>query len=144
MADVAHLKEVIQQGEDERRAADEKLRQALLVMPNLPKDDVPPGADEAANVEYYGPNGNAATAAKTRPPKPSFSFKPREHFETGEALGMMDFETAAKISGARFTILKSGLARMERAIGQFMLDLHTNEHGYTEVQPPLLVKDDAL
>ncbi|OJX54659.1 serine--tRNA ligase [Devosia sp. 66-22] len=144
LAQVAHLKDVIQQGEDERRAADEKLRQALLIMPNLPKDDVPAGADEADNVEYYGPNGNAATAAKSRPAKPSFSFKPKEHFETGEALGMMDFEAAAKISGARFTVLKSGLARMERALGQFMIDLHTTEHGYTEVQPPLLVRDEPL
>jgi len=144
LAQVAHLKDVIQQGEDERRAADEKLRQALLIMPNLPKDDVPAGADEADNVEYYGPNGNAATAGKSRPAKPSFSFKPKEHFETGEALGMMDFEAAAKISGARFTVLKSGLARMERALGQFMIDLHTTEHGYTEVQPPLLVRDEPL
>ena len=115
MDEVAHLKDVIQAGEDERRAADEALRNALLVMPNLPKDDVPAGEDESDNVEYFGPNGNAATAAKARPPKPSFSFKPKEHFETGEALGMMDFETAAKISGARFTVLKSQLARMERA-----------------------------
>ena len=144
MAQVAHLKDVIQQGEDERRTADEKVRNALLVMPNLPKDDVPAGEDEADNVEYYGPNGNAATAAKARPAKPTFAFKPKEHFETGEALGMMDFEAAAKISGARFTVLKSGLARMERALGQFMIDLHTNEHGYIEVQPPLLVRDDAL
>lgn len=144
MAQVAHLKDVIQQGEDERRTADEKVRNALLVMPNLPKDDVPTGEDEADNVEYYGPNGNAATAAKARPAKPTFSFKPKEHFETGEALGMMDFEAAAKISGARFTVLKSGLARMERALGQFMIDLHTTEHGYMEVQPPLLVKSDAL
>ena len=144
LAQVAHLKDFIQQGEDERRAADEKLRQALLIMPNLPKDDVPAGADEADNVEYYGPNGNAATAARSRPAKPSFSFKPKEHFETGEALGMMDFEAAAKISGARFTVLKSGLARMERALGQLMIDLHTTEHGYTEVQPPLLVRDEPL
>jgi seryl-tRNA synthetase len=144
MDQVAHLKDVIQQGEDERRSAEDKLRQALLVMPNLPKEEVPAGEDESDNVEYYGPNGNAATAAKARPPKPSFTFKPKEHFETGEALGMMDFDTAAKISGARFTILKSGLARMERALGQFMLDMHTTEHGYTEVQPPLLVKDDAM
>ncbi|HWA17882.1 MAG TPA: serine--tRNA ligase, partial [Devosia sp.] len=144
MDQVAHLKDAIQQGEEERRQADETLRQALLVMPNLPKDDVPPGEDEAANVEYFGQNGNAATAAKVRPAKPSFSFRPKEHYETGEALGMMDFETAAKISGSRFTVLKGGLARMERALGQFMLDMHTNEHGYTEVQPPLLVKSDAL
>ncbi|MEO6015094.1 MAG: serine--tRNA ligase [Devosia sp.] len=144
MDQVAHLKEIIQQGETERRDVEEKLREALLIMPNLPKDDVPAGDDESDNVEYFGPNGNAATAAKARAPKPSFSFKPKEHFETGEALGMMDFETAAKISGARFTVLKSGLARMERALGQFMLDLHTNENGYMEVQPPLLVRPQAL
>jgi seryl-tRNA synthetase len=144
MAQVAHLKDVIQAGEDERRQAEEKLRSALLVMPNLPKDEVPRGADEADNVEYFGPNGNAATAAKARPAKPSFPFTPKEHFETGEALGMMDFETAAKISGARFTILKGQLARMERALGQFMLDLHVDTHGYTEVEPPVLVRDDAL
>ena len=144
MDEVGKLKDAIQAGEDDRRKADEALRNALLVMPNLPKDDVPPGDGEAENVEYFGPNGNAATAAKVRPPKPSFGFKPKEHFETGEALGMMDFEAAAKISGSRFVVLKAGLARMERALGQFMLDLHTNEHGYTEVQPPILVKDDAL
>jgi seryl-tRNA synthetase len=144
MDQVSHLKDVIQQGEEDRRTADEKLRNALLVMPNLPKDDVPAGEGEADNVEYFGPNGTAATAAKIRPPKPSLGFSPKEHFETGEALGMMDFEAAAKISGARFTILKSGLARMERALGQFMLDLHTTEHGYMEVQPPLLVRDEAL
>ena len=144
MAEVGRLKDQIQAGEEERRKADEAVRNALLVMPNLPKDDVPPGEDESDNVEYFGPNGNAATAAKVRPPKPSFTFKPKEHFETGEALGMMDFETAAKISGSRFTILKSQLARMERALGQFMLDLHVDEHGYTEVEPPVLVKDDAL
>ena len=144
LAQVAHLKDAIQAGEDERRAIDDKLRNALLVMPNLPKDEVPRGADESDNVEYFGPNGNRDTAARARPPKPSFSFTPREHYETGEALGMMDFETAAKISGARFTILKSQLARMERALGQFMLDLHVDQHGYTEVEPPVLVKDDAL
>jgi seryl-tRNA synthetase len=141
---VGHLKDVIQQGEDERRAAEEALRSALSVMPNLPKDEVPPGDDESANVEYFGPNGNAATAAAARPAKPRFAFAPKEHFETGEALGLMDFEAAAKLSGARFVVLKGQLARMERALGQFMLDLHTNEHGYTEVQPPLLVRDEAL
>ena len=93
---VAHLKDAIQAGEEERRAIDEKLRNALLVMPNLPKDEVPRGEDESDNVEYFGLNGNRDTAAKVRPPKPSFSFKPKEHYETGEALGMMDFETAAK------------------------------------------------
>ena len=144
MAQVAHLKDVIQSGEDERRTAQKALDDALLQMPNLPKDEVPRGADESDNVEYFGPNGNAATAAKARPKKPSFSFRPKEHYETGEALGMMDFEVAAKISGARFTVLKGQLARMERALGQFMLDLHVDQHGYTEVEPPLLVREQAM
>jgi seryl-tRNA synthetase len=144
MAEVASLKDTIQSGEDARRKADEALRNALLVMPNLPLDEVPVGADEHDNVEYFGPNGSPATAAAVRPAKPSFSFKPREHYETGEAMGQMDFEVAAKLSGSRFVVLKSQLARLERAIGQFMLDLHVDEHGYTEVLPPLLVKDDAL
>ena len=76
--------------------------------------------------------------------KRDYAFKPRQHFDLGEALGQMDFETAAKISGARFVVLKKGLARLERALGQFMLDLHTTEHGYTEVNPPLLVRDDTM
>ncbi|MBK8083893.1 MAG: serine--tRNA ligase [Devosia sp.] len=144
MAEVAHLKDVVQSGEAARKEAEERLRQALLVLPNLPLDEVPRGADEADNQEYYGPNGSPATAAGARPKKPVFAFKPKEHFETGEAMGQMDFEVAAKISGSRFVVLKSHLARLERAIGQFMLDLHVDEHGYTEVNPPLLVKDDAL
>ncbi|MHB1110449.1 MAG: aminoacyl--tRNA ligase-related protein, partial [Devosia sp.] len=144
MAEVASLKDAIQRGEAEERAAEEELRTALSVIPNLPAEDIPTGADESANQEYFGPNGTAETAARARPPKPVFSFKPKEHFETGEAIGQMDFEIAAKLSGSRFVVLKGQLARMERALGQFMLDLHTNEHGYMEVQPPLLVKDDAL
>jgi len=144
MAEVATLKDTIQSGEDARRKADEALRNALLVMPNLPLEEVPVGADEHDNVEYYGPNGSPVTAAAARPKKPSFSFTPKEHYETGEAMGQMDFEVAAKISGSRFVVLKSQLARLERAIGQFMLDLHVDEHGYTEVQPPLLVRDEAL
>jgi seryl-tRNA synthetase len=76
--------------------------------------------------------------------KPGWNHKPLEHFEIGEALGLMDFEGAARIAGSRFTILKGQLARLERALGQFMLDLHTGEHGYIEVQPPLLVRDDAM
>jgi len=144
MDEVAQLKDAIQAGEAARKEAEEKLRNALLVIPNLPLEEVPRGADEADNVEYFGPNGSPATAARNRPPRPSFSFKPREHFETGESLGMMDFEVAARISGSRFVVLKSHLARLERAIGQFMLDLHVDEHGYTEVEPPYLVKDDAL
>jgi seryl-tRNA synthetase len=144
MAEVATLKDAIQAGEAARKEAEEGLRNALLVIPNIPLEEVPRGADEADNKEYFGLNGSPATVAKARPAKPSFSYKPKEHFETGEALGEMDFEVAAKISGARFVVLKSHLARLERSIGQFMLDLHVDAHGYTEVQPPLLVKDDAL
>lgn len=144
MAEVASLKDAIQTGEAARRDAEEGLRNALLVIPNIPLEEVPRGADEADNKEYFGLNGSPATAAKARPAKPSFSYKPKEHFETGEAMGQMDFEVAAKISGSRFVVLKSHLARLERSIGQFMLDLHVDQHGYTEVQPPLLVKDDAL
>jgi seryl-tRNA synthetase len=144
MAEVAGLKEAIQQGEAEERAVDAELRARLAEIPNLPADDIPTGDDESANEEYFGRNGTPATAAAQRPAKPSFSFTPKEHFETGEALGMMDFEVAAKLSGSRFVVLKAQLARLERAMGQFMLDLHVDHHGYTEVQPPLLVKDEAL
>src|SRR5260221_9027171 len=78
-------------------------------------------------------------------PKRNYAFTPKQHFELGEALGQMDFETAAKLSGARFVVLMSGLARMERALGQFMLDVHTSEpHNYTEVAPPLLVRDEVM
>jgi seryl-tRNA synthetase len=144
MDEVAHLKDVVQNGEAARKDAEDKLRNALSIIPNLPLDEVPVGDDESDNVEYFGRNGSPETAAKNRPAKPTYSFAPKEHFETGEALGMMDFEVAAKLSGARFVVLKSQLARLERAIGQFMLDLHVDEHGYTEVNPPLLVRDDAL
>jgi seryl-tRNA synthetase len=144
MAEVASLKDAIQQGEGEEREAAASLRAALSVIPNLPLDSVPDGADESGNVEYFGPNGTRATAAASRPEKPAFAFAPKQHFETGEALGQMDFEVAAKLSGARFVVLKSQLARLERAIGQFMLDLHVDRHAYTEVQPPLLVRDEVL
>src|SRR5690606_14131809 len=105
----------------------------LAVLPNIPADDVPVGPDEAANVVLR----NFGTVK----PRPNWT---REHFEIGEAMGLMDFERATRMSGARFTILKGQLARLERALGQFMLDLHTTEHGYTEVQPPLMVRDDAM
>jgi seryl-tRNA synthetase len=144
MDEVAHLKDVVQNGEAARKDAEDKLRNALSIIPNLPLEEVPVGEDESDNVEYFGRNGSPETAAKDRPKKPTYSFAPKEHFETGEALGMMDFEVAAKLSGARFVVLKSQLARLERAIGQFMLDLHVDEHGYTEVEPPYLVRDDAL
>ncbi|AKR55610.1 hypothetical protein XM25_07300 [Devosia sp. H5989] len=144
MAEVATLKDSIQAGEAEERAVDAELRDALSVLPNITLDDVPVGKDEHDNVEYFGRNGNAEHAAKVRPAKPNLSFAPKEHYELGEALGMMDFEGAAKLSGSRFVVLRSQVARLERALGQFMLDLHTTEHGYTEVQPPLLVRDEAL
>lgn len=144
MAEVARLKESIPQGEADERAVEAELRDALSVLPNLAFEDVPDGVDEKDNVEYFGQNGTAQTAAKLRAPKPALSFAPKEHYELGEAIGQMDFEVAAKLSGSRFVVLKGQVARLERALGQFMLDLHTIQHGYTEVQPPLLVRDEAL
>lgn len=144
MAEVARLKEYIPTGEAEERAVEAELRSAMAVIPNMMLDEVPTGEDESGNVEYFGPNGTAETAARGRPAKPSFSFAPKEHYEIGVAAKDMDFEVAAKLSGSRFVVLKGQLARLERAIGQFMLDLHTSEHGYLEVQPPLLVRDEAL
>ncbi len=118
--------------------AENELNDTLAKIPNLPLAEVPDGKDEKDNVEYRAPD------AEGTPKKREYAFKPRQHFELGEALGMMDFETAAKLSGARFVVLKGKLARMERALGQFMLDVHTGEHGYTEVNPPLLVSDDTM
>jgi seryl-tRNA synthetase len=133
MADVAHLKAEIQAGEAEERAVVARLDDALAVIPNVPFDEVPVGADETGNVELRRV-GTPAT----------FAFAPKEHFELGEALGLMDFEAAAKISGARFVVLKGALARLERALAQFMLDLHTETHGYTEINPPLLVLNHTM
>ncbi len=131
-AEVAELKGFVQEGEAEERRLDTELRDALARVPNVPLEDVPVGADENDNVEVR------------KVGKPVHHNWSKEHFEIGEALGLMDFERAAKLSGARFTVLSGQLARLERALGQFMLDLHTTEHGYTEVQPPLLVRDDAM
>jgi seryl-tRNA synthetase len=133
MAEVAELKVSIPKLEADEKAASQELDEALAQIANLPLDEVPDGVDEHANVEHHRFGA-----------KRDYSFSPKQHFELGESLGQMDFETAAKLSGARFVVLKQGLARMERALGQFMLDLHTNEHGYTEVAPPLLVKDDTM
>jgi seryl-tRNA synthetase len=133
MDEVAALKGAIQAGEEEERRLDTQLRDLLAGIPNMPAADVPVGPDESANVEL-----------RKVGEKPEFAFKPKQHFELGEALGLMDFETAAKLSGSRFVILKGPLARLERALAQFMLDLHTTEHGYTEVNPPLLVRDDTM
>ncbi|WP_425993750.1 serine--tRNA ligase [Afipia sp. DC4300-2b1] len=133
MAEVGELKTKLPELEAAVREAEEELKKELAQIPNLPLDEVPDGADEHGNVEHhhYGAKRN-------------YAFKPKEHVELGEGLKFMDFEAAAKMSGARFVVLKKGLARLERAIGQFMLDLHTGEHGYTEVNPPLLVRDDAM
>jgi len=131
--EVAELKDIIQSGEDQERQADAALKAVLSELPNLPLDDVPVGADESDNLEIR----------KWGEPR-ALDFAPKEHFEIGEALGLMDFELAAKISGARFVVLKGALARLERALASFMLDLHTGEFGYQEVVPPALVRDDAL
>ncbi len=155
MAEVAALKDQLPPLEAEGRRLDEALRTVLSRLPNVPADDVPVGPDEHANARIgeWGqkqapgvrptPGRVEAGAAALRSLWPE-GFVPKEHFDLGEGLGEMDFAVAAKISGARFTVLKRGLARLHRALGQFMLDLHTEEHGYTEVSPPLLVKDDAL
>ena len=132
MAEVADLKQVIQAGEQTEREIDAAIETELAAIPNIPLDEVPIGKDE---------NDNQLVRTVGEPPK--FDFEPKEHFDIGEALGLMDFETAAKISGARFVVLKGELARMERALAQFMLDIHTREFGYTEVAPPLLVRDHA-
>ncbi|HKA78992.1 MAG TPA: serine--tRNA ligase [Xanthobacteraceae bacterium] len=135
LAEVAELKNSIPALEAEEKKLSKELDDALAQVPNLPlpAPEVPDGKDANDNIEhhYFG---------ATR----SYGFAPKQHFDLGEALGQMDFETAAKLSGARFVVLKKGLARLERALGQFMLDLHTNEHGYTEVNPPLLVRDDTM
>ncbi len=142
---VSLSKAAIQVEERQEKELGEDLTQRLAELPNIAFDDVPDGTDETDNVEYFGRNGSPQTAAKVRAPKPSFSFAPKEHYEVGVAAnGNMDFEIAAKLSGSRFVVLKGQVARLERALGHFMLDLHTTEHGYLEVQPPLLVKDDAL
>jgi len=134
MAEVAGLKDQIQQGEAEQRELEKNLRDLLAVIPNIPADDVPDGADEKANVPV-------GTRAFGTPPGIN---NPRQHFEIGEALGQMDFERAAKVSGARFVYLKNDLARLERALAAFMLDIHTQQFGYTEMSPPVLVRDEAM
>jgi len=132
-AEVSDIKARMQQAEEASRTADQKLNDMLMRLPNLPLAEVPVGSDDADNREE-----------RKVGEKPVWNHKPLEHFEIGENLGWLDFETAAKLSGARFTVVKGQLARLERALGQFMLDLHTSEHGYMEVNPPLLVRDDAL
>jgi len=132
-AEVADLKNTMPLYETEEREAIEALDRALSEIPNLPLADVPFGHDENDNPEL-----------RKVGEIPAFAFQPKEHFEIGEGLGLMDFETAAKLSGARFVVNKGPLARLERALGAFMIDLHTGEHGYMEVNPPILVKDDTM
>src|SRR5262249_53885870 len=133
MAEVAGLKAAIETSEEEQRQAVAALDEALAEIPNLPLDDVPDGANTDDNVGHhrFGAQRN-------------YAFEPKQHFDLGEALGLMDFETAAKLSGARFVVLKGALARLERALAQLMLDVHTGEHGYTEVSPPLIVLDETM
>lgn len=133
MEEVAGLKARMTEMEEREKTLAEALNQHLAGLPNLLADEVPDGPDESANKEVR----------KVGEPKRS-NAEPKEHFEIGEGLGMMDFETAAKLSGSRFVMLTFGLARLERALAQFMLDLHTEEHGYAEVSPPLMVKDNTV
>ena len=132
VAEVAALKDKAQALEREEKSLAAELDGLLAGLPNLPDDDVPDGADESANVEIrrWGEQAHVEGGAK-------------QHFEIGEALGLMDFERAAKLSGSRFVVLSGALARLERALAAFMLDMHTTEYGYTETAPPLLVRDAA-
>ena len=133
MEEVAKLKTSLPELESAAKLADEELRELLAAIPNLPLDEVPDGVDEHGNVQrhVFGDRRN-------------YGFTPKPHDDLGNTLGYMDFESAAKLSGARFVVLKKGLARLERAIGQFMIDLHTNEHGYAEISPPLLVRNEVM
>ena len=133
IAKVSETKDAEAEAKIEAEGDKIELETALAELPNLPADDVPDGAGDEANEEI-----------RTWGDKPAFDFTPKEHFDIGEALGMMDFETAARMSGSRFVLLTGALARMERALASFMLDLHTGEFGYTEVNPPALVRDEAL
>ena len=133
MEEVAQLKIKIREGEAEERRLDEEFRDTLAGLPNFPADDVPVGPDASANLVLR------KVGMRLQP-----SFPAKQHFELGEALGLMDFETAAKLSGSQFVVLTGALARLERALSQFMLDLHTSEHGYTEVSPPLMVLEQTM
>ena len=132
MAEVETLKAVLESKGAVERETGEALRDLLAGLPNLPAPDVPAGADENDNQEVR------------RWGEPFAITAPKDHVDLGETLGLMDFEAAARMSGSRFVVLKGQLARLERALGQFMLDLQTREHGYLEVSPPLLVRDEAV
>lgn len=130
---VGDSKQAQADAEERARLAEAELDAALAALPNLPADDVPDGPDETANVEIR----------RWGEPR-TFDFRPKEHFELGEGLGLMDFDRAAKLSGARFVVLTGALARLERALASFMLDLHTSRFGYVEVNPPAMVRDEAV
>jgi len=130
MQEVAALKEALSRLETEQKDCEAALQDALSRIPNLPAAEVPDGRDETANVELR----------RSGVPR-DFNFLPKEHFDLGEALGQMDFDAGIKLAGARFTLLRRDLARLSRALGQFMLNLHTTEFGYSEMQVPLLVND---
>jgi seryl-tRNA synthetase len=132
-AEIAHFKDVMPGAEEEERQLTAELTDQLSRIPNIPLEDVPVGKDEHDNV-----------VKRVVGQKPGWNHPAKEHYDLGEALGYMDFERAAKLSGARFTVLTGPLAKLERALGQFMLDLHTTEHGYTEVSSPLMVRDEAM
>jgi seryl-tRNA synthetase len=131
--EVAEIKETLPAAEEEERALSAELNDQLSRIPNVPLDEVPVGKDEHDNV-----------VTRIVGERPRWNHAPKEHFEIGEALGYMDFERATKLSGSRFTVLTGPLAKLERALGQFMIDLHTTEHGYTEVSSPLMVRGEAL
>ena len=133
IASMGKVSEQVKALDQQVKEADAALRTALLNVPNLPDPSVPVGSDEAANIEI-----------RAWGTKPSFHFGPKDHADIGTALKILDFETAAKISGARFTLLRGPGAMLERALIQFMLDLHTREHGYTEIQPPVLVSPETM
>lgn len=132
-AEVAEIKETMPATEEIERTVSAELTDVLSRIPNIPHDDVPTGKDEHDNVVKHVVGQ-----------KPGWNHAAKEHYEIGEALGYMDFERAAKLSGSRFTVLTSQIARLERALGQFMIDLHTSEHGYTEVSSPLMVRAETL
>jgi seryl-tRNA synthetase len=132
-AEVAGLKDAITAGEEQERVLTKQLHDALAVIPNIPMAGVPDGKDEHDNKEV-----------RVWGQKPAFAFEPQQHFDIGEGLDLMDFEIASKLSGARFVVLKGALARIERALAQFMLDLHTSEFGYSETYAPYMLREEAM